>query len=109
MSQQAERRFAIAEGVEGYIVRERYNKLIGRRELEVMVDHMFKGTPRRLELREAIARLFGVDPSLVIVKKIVSEYGWGKSRAKVFIYDSMDRLKIIEPEHMLRKHGLSKG
>ena len=109
MSQQAEKRFAISDGVEGFVVRERYNKLIGRRELDVVIEHMFKGTPKRLELRDAIARAFAADPSLVIVKKIVSEYGWGRSRARVFIYDSMERLKVIEPAHILRKHGLLKG
>jgi len=103
------RRFIVAEGVEGYVIKERYNKLIGRRELEVLIDHMFKGTPKRSEVREAIAKLYGVNIDLVIVKRILSEYGWGKSRAKVYIYDNIERLKAFEPKHILRRHGLDKG
>ncbi|RLG77464.1 MAG: 30S ribosomal protein S24e [Thermoprotei archaeon] len=103
------KRFVIGENVEGYVVRERYNKLVGRRELEVVIDHMFKGTPKRSEMREALAKLYGVSTDLVIVKRILSEYGWGKSRARVHIYDNIERLKAFEPKHILRRHGLEGG
>ncbi len=98
--------FSMGEGVTVTIVKEWYNKLIDRLELDLHFDHITTGTPSRTQVRDFVAKLYGVDPKLVVVKKILGEYGRGASRAHVHVYRSFDRLKLIEPEHILKRMGI---
>jgi len=98
--------FNLEEGVVGTIVREWYNKLIDRLELDIHFDHLTRGTPSRSQVRDFVAKLYGVDPKLVVVKKIIGEYGRGASRAHVHVYRSFDRLKLIEPKYLLKRLGI---
>ncbi|HDI02090.1 MAG TPA: 30S ribosomal protein S24e [Ignisphaera sp.] len=88
------------------VIEEKYNKLLGRIEVILLMDHIVTGTPSRAEVRDFIAKLYNVDPSLVVVKEILSQFGRGSSRAHVHIYESMERLKLLEPKHILRRHGI---
>lgn len=89
----------------GEIVLESYNKLIRRKELLLRVYHTGTGTPSRSLVRGEVAKLYGVDPSLVYVKKIKSEYGAGVTEIHVHIYDSKERSAIFEPEYLVKRHG----
>ncbi len=104
MSQQ--RVYQLAEGVTAAIVEEKYNKLLGRKEVFLVIDHITSGTPSRQTIREFIAKIYGVDINLVVVKEIKSEYGRGRSKAHIHIYDNFERLKLLEPKHILRRNGI---
>ncbi len=96
----------LAEGMVATIIEEKYNKLLGRLEVFVLIDHMTTGTPSRTLIRDFIAKLYSVDPQLVIIKEILSEFGRGRSRAHVHVYENFERLRLLEPKHILRRHGI---
>ena len=87
------------------IVSERENRLVGRKEVVLVVDHMGAGTPKRSELREVLAKKYSVPVENVFITRILSEYGMGRSRVWARIYESKERAREIEPEHVLRRHG----
>ncbi|NPA85968.1 MAG: 30S ribosomal protein S24e [bacterium] len=89
------------------ILEEKDNPLLHRKELVVEIDHTQEPTPSREEVRKRIAAMKGISEELVIVHSIKPMFGVGKSRAFVKIYESLEKLKEIEPEHILRKHGLA--
>lgn len=92
------------------IISDRDNKLVERRELTVEIDHFGSGTPTRNEIREKIAEMLKVPVNLVIVRKLETEYGLNVSTALIHIYSSEERLRKIEPEHVIRKNfGEEKG
>jgi len=89
------------------IISDRYNKLVGRRELRVVLSHGGRGTPSRKEVIEALKNLLKLPESQVIlVKKLLTEYGMGRSTALIHVYDSLERAKMFEPTYILRRHGL---
>jgi len=85
------------------VLRERSNRVIGRLEIEGIITHMNRGTPSRKAVRSLIASLYGRDEDLVVIKQIKSEYGMGRSRVRANIYDSVERLRLFEPEYLLRR------
>jgi len=90
-----------------HVIREGDNKVIGRLEAYCIVTHIGKGTPSRKELIEAMSSLYSKPPELIVVKYVRSDYGIGRSRVKVHIYESVERLKSFEPEYILKRHGVS--
>lgn len=85
------------------VLSEKHNKVVGRIELFGEVIHLGGATPRRSSLREAIAKLYGRSPELVVVRFIRSEYGTHRSVFRVNIYDDLQRLKFFEPEHLIKR------
>ncbi|MEM0285352.1 MAG: 30S ribosomal protein S24e [Sulfolobales archaeon] len=87
------------------VVSERYNGLVRRLEVEAVVSHQGLPTPSKKSLAEALGRIYSRSPDLVIIRRVESDYGVGLSRVYAHIYDSLDRLKSFEPEHILKRHG----
>ena len=87
------------------VVEERYNPLIGRKELNVVIAHMGRGTPRRYTIRTAIAEIFKVPIECVYVINIKTRYGQGLSYARIHIYDDPKRGEEIENEHIKRRNA----
>jgi len=100
-------RFELEEGVYASIVKEQYNKLLRRYEIELIIEHPGKGTPSRAKIVDKLAELYNKDKTLIIVKKIYSEVGLTKTRVHVHVYDDHESLKLLEPEYMLKRHGMS--
>lgn len=94
------------DGAELRVISERYNSLIRRLEIEALVSHQGMSAPSRKSLAEALGRAYSRDPQLVVIRKIESDYGVGQSRVYAHIYDSPDRLKSFEPEHILKRQGV---
>ncbi len=86
------------------ILESRDNKLIGRKELIVRIDHWPQGTPPRKELRERIAQMLKVNPEAVYVRKVKTEYGKCESLARIHVYESAQRALQIEPAHVVKKN-----
>jgi len=104
MSQQKSK-ILMEEGYEIEIAKDWYNSLLNRRELEIVIMHMGKGTPDRKTIRNFIAKYFNIDIERIIVKKIESEFGWCRTKAHVHIYDTPELTQKIEPPHIIRRHG----
>ncbi len=96
---------SLEDGSVLHVLEEKQNKVIGRLEVSGIITHVGKGTPARKELRSAIAKIYGAKEELVILKYVKSEYGMGRSRIKIHIYESEERLKLFEPEYILKRGG----
>ncbi|WP_048192364.1 30S ribosomal protein S24e [Pyrolobus fumarii] len=90
----------LGEGYEVEVECDWYNKLIRRRELDLLIKHIGKPTPSRLQLRQAVANALNVDLKRVYVRSIQTEYGWGVTHAEVHIYDDPERARSFEPKHI---------
>ncbi len=104
-SQTSLKRIDFEDGVWAEIIRDFYNPIIKRRELTLLIHHVLKPTPMRINLRLGIAEKLGVDLQRVYVRRIDSEYGIGRSKAIIHIYDSVDRVKKFEPEYIIERNG----
>ncbi len=86
---------AVASGIS--IAGEKVNKLLGRRELEVEIQHQGQPTPARLQIRDAVASMLGAKQGQVYVVEVRTSYGAGRSTAKVHVYDDEARGTAVEP------------
>ncbi len=90
-----------SEDFELRIVESKENKLIGRTELMVEIRHMGKGTPPRHIVRRKIAELLKKPLEVVYVRRLITEYGLGRTLGEVHVYKDPERAKQIEPEYII--------
>lgn len=83
------------------------NVLLGRVELEVRLRHDAKGTPRREEVQKKVADAESAKADLVIVRRMVPEFGLGQTRGWVRVYKDAENLKRLEAHHILVRHKLA--
>ncbi|MEM0340553.1 MAG: hypothetical protein QXN05_00030 [Acidilobaceae archaeon] len=95
--------------IEARVVKERYNPLIGRFEIELEINHLLKPTPSRQEVREAVTNAYGVSIERVYVQSLQTEYGAGITKAVVHVYDNAERARAIEPKHIIKRNERSSG
>jgi len=86
------------------VLEERYNPLIGRKEIKLIIAHIGRGTPRRYELRQEVAKMYSAPIECVYVINIATRYGQGLSTARVHIYDDPKRAEEIEEEHIKKRN-----
>ncbi|MEM0025631.1 MAG: 30S ribosomal protein S24e [Zestosphaera sp.] len=103
MSQAPLRTVSVEEGVVVNVLSEKHNRVVGRVELFGEVIHLGKATPGRSSLKNVLARLYGKNPELVVVRYIKGEYGSHRSVFRANIYEDLQRLKFFEPEHLIKR------
>lgn len=86
------------------IAEEKYNPLIGRKELNIVISHVGAGTPQRYYIREQIAKILSVPIESVYVISVRTRYGQGLSYARVHVYDDPKRGEEIEDEYIKRRN-----
>ncbi|MCL2863606.1 MAG: 30S ribosomal protein S24e [Methanimicrococcus sp.] len=87
------------------IIKNLENKLLNRSELDFTVE--YEGpTPSRADVRKKLAALLNKDVNLVIVQRMSSEFGHPLVKGYVKIYETEERMKQIEPEHILQRNTL---
>ncbi len=96
----------LGEGYEAYVVKDWYNPLIKRREVEIVLLHVGKSTPSRIQVRLGAAKAFGVDVKRLYVREIRTEYGVGRSKIVIHIYDTPERALKFEPKHIIERNKL---
>lgn len=84
-------------------MRDWYNKLLNRRELEFIIS-FDSSTPRRHEVVEFLANQYGIPSERIVVCKIINVFGSLKAKVHAHIYDSAEYVKRFEPMHILKKH-----
>ncbi len=99
------KRIDLGDGVVAEVVEEKYNPLIKRKEVILVVHHVGKPTPMRFILRNAVANAFGVELPRVYVTRIHTEYGIGRSHVHVHIYDTKERALQFEPQYIIERNG----
>ena len=98
-------RIELEDGVWAEVVEDKYNPLIKRREIKLLIHHELKSTPMRITLRMTLAEKFGVDITRLYVRSIRTGYGIGQSIAEIHIYDTVERALQFEPKHIIDRNG----
>ncbi len=91
------------------VAEERWNPLAERKELQLIITHVAQPTPTRCQVRDYIADKFKVEKKYVVVRKMVTEYGIGRTKATVHIYKDLERMKKLEPEKVLKQNEKCEG
>jgi small subunit ribosomal protein S24e len=90
------------------IVQDRENPLLERREIEFRVSHPNAPTPRRVEVLDALSKKLGVDPNLIVIRRISTLHGRTYSSGLAHVYRRLETLLSIEPKYLLER-GKPKG
>lgn len=85
------------------IAEEKYNPLIGRREIVLRIYHAKESTPSRGLIKAELSKIYNKSSDLVYVRRIKSEYGSPTTRVEVYIYDNIERAKKFEPKHIIKR------
>jgi small subunit ribosomal protein S24e len=88
------------------ILSEKENPLLKRKELCFQIEHAQTGTPSRLEIRKAIAKISKTDTDLVYVQKLETKTGGFTAVGTANVYDSVEQAKFVEPDHILKRNVL---
>lgn len=94
----------LEEGYEMVIIEDRENPLVGRKEVKAKIFHVGKGTPNRWIIRKTIAETYNIPLDVVYVRNVISEYGKAETTAIIHVYDSSERARSFEPEHIVQKN-----
>ncbi len=80
------------------IINKKNNPLLSRTEVNAKASFFKEATPKKEEIKKQIALMEKVDEKLVVVKRINTFFGAAESSVLVYIYDSEEELKKIEPK-----------
>lgn len=86
-----------------FILKERDNDLLKRKEIEARIEHVGIGTPSRSEVTEILSKIYSTSKDLVVIRRIDTSYGRGSSKIIARIYRDPDALKKFEPEYVLKR------
>lgn len=73
-----------------------YNPLLERKEIEVSLEHAKSKTPSGIEIKKIISEHFKSPEDLVVVKYIKTEFGDNVSKINAYIYENKDVFTAIE-------------
>lgn len=82
------------------------NKLYNRVELILIIEHPGEATPKRDDIKSRVAAMFNHNEKLVVVKKILTEFGKNRSIAKVYLYNEEKDMMRIEPKYILKRNKI---
>ncbi len=89
------------------ITQTRDSPLLGRKEVEAEV-HFTGATPTRKDIKETICGKIGANRDLAVLREVHNEYGMRRVTVLLHIYENEEKLRSIEPAHMVKKEGLEK-
>lgn len=85
---------------------EKYNPLIGRKEVDAIIDHLGEVTPTREAVRSKVAALLNADLDNVVIQSIHGHFGEPLSRVTIHYYDNVEDVKIFEPKYRLKRNKI---
>ncbi len=98
------------------ITEERENQLLGRKEVFFRLKHEEEGerggaSPSRAQARDALTKKLRCNPNLLVIDRMRTEFGKWETVGYAKVYESEDRLRAIEREHIIKRNfgGLSEG
>jgi small subunit ribosomal protein S24e len=94
--------------METTIIEEKYNPLIGRKEVDVLLTHLGEITPTREAVRSKVAALLNMDLGHVVIQSIQGHFGEPQSRVIVHCYDNADDVFVFEPKFRLKRNKILK-
>ncbi|RLE90023.1 MAG: 30S ribosomal protein S24e [Thermoprotei archaeon] len=82
------------------IKEDRVNKLLGRREVKLIIRHEFRGTPSRRDVKEILSKIFDIPPENIYIRRIETIYGSCISEVHAHLYFDKERGEALEPEYI---------
>ena len=82
------------------------NQLLKRTEVEFNLIHTNEKTPKRGEVRNEIATELKAKKETVIIDHMNSLFGKSETNGTARIYKTVEDIKEIEADYMLKRHGL---
>jgi small subunit ribosomal protein S24e len=92
--------------VELEIVEERANPLLKRTEYRFRIQHVQEPTPKRAEVRQALAKAAKLPVERLVIEEMHARFGVARSEGKAFYYQSAEALAAVAREHILVRNGL---
>jgi len=92
--------------MEVQVLSNKENKFLRRNEIRAVVRHAGSQTPKRAEVREALAKALSVPKELLVIDSMHSLYGRNETTVYAKRYIDKEALKI-EREHILVRNGLA--
>ena len=90
------------------ITNQKENPLQKRTEVYFTIDHVGESTPGRIAVAEDIAKKMKAKRDCIVVDKVESVYGIGKSKGYAKVYDSKACALSFEREYLLTRNGITK-
>ncbi|MGJ7027738.1 MULTISPECIES: 30S ribosomal protein S24e [Methanothermobacter] len=86
------------------IIEEKENLLFNRKEIKFECLYEGEATPKVFEVKNKLVAMLDADKDLLVVDKI--DQGFGEPRASGYakLYESLEKLREIEPEHVIKKN-----
>ncbi len=96
------------------ITEERENRLLNRKEVFFRLKHGEESgkkgaSPSREETRDALIKKLRCGPKLLVINEMRTEFGKRETAGYAKVYESEDRLREIEREHILIRNFGSAG
>ena len=88
---------------------DKYNQLLGRREITFFIEHYSEGTPKLYDVRKALAQVYGKDEDSVYVIKLKTSTGTNKTIGEAEIYDKSERAQSVIPKHIQLRNSPDRG
>ena len=88
------------------IISRENNQLLNREEIIVLIDHKNEPTPKRDDIKEKVSAMIGKDKNLIVVEKILTEFGKQRSKAFVNVYQNEEDMKKLELKHILKRNKI---
>ncbi|MFW9995375.1 MAG: 30S ribosomal protein S24e [Candidatus Odinarchaeota archaeon] len=89
------------------ILNEFNNPLVGRREYSANIAHEGAATPKRTELRKALAARVNSDVEKTVLIEIETHFGLAHSIVRFHVYDDPEQLKRIENKYVLKRNTIT--
>merc|ERR1712142_845915 len=83
------------------------NRLLQRKQMIVDIIHPNSSTPKKSEVRDALAKNYKTTADTIIAFGFKTVFGGGKTSGFALIYDSVEAAKKVEPRYRLVRHGLA--
>merc|ERR1712187_941934 len=83
------------------------NRLSQRKQMIVDIIHPNSATPKKTEVRDALAKNYKTTTDCIIAFGFKTIFGGGKTSGFALIYDSVEAAKKVEPRFRLVRHGLA--
>ncbi|NCN98712.1 hypothetical protein COU62_02945 [Candidatus Pacearchaeota archaeon CG10_big_fil_rev_8_21_14_0_10_35_219] len=77
------------------------NDLLGRREIEGFMEHT--ENPGKEGAKKAVVDFLKVDGNLVVIKRVVGNFGSNVFYVEAYVYDNEDAMKKVEPKPKEKK------
>ncbi len=88
------------------VAEERPNPLLHRKEYVVEIGHGAQPTPKREEVRKALAELLHVNKDLLVIERMRATFGAPRSRSVIHAYESKEALERTVRTHIQVRNGL---